>query len=243
MSCKAFARNGLRHPQPAGVTPPPKGAPVWLFDLDNTLYPSKAGLMAAISRRISQFLERRLNLPPALAEAMRKTYYERYGSSVSGVVRHCQVDVAEFLAFIHDLPLEHYLSPDPCLADLLASLPGHKYLFTNAPAGYAWRVLCTLGVEDDFDGIFDIRFGGLIGKPAPAVYEKVLTALGRPAGACWFVEDSLANLVPAKAFGCRTVWVTPDSVTPPPYVDHVIGELAELRKIAPKSSHFRRTDL
>ena len=231
---QVFAPKGLRRSQPVRVMPLSEGLPVWLFDLDNTLYPSNAGLMAAISARISRFLERHLNLPPALAEAMRKTYYERYGSSISGVLRHCQVDVAEFLAFIHDLPLEHYLSPDPGLAELLAVLPGRKYLFTNAPADYARRVLRVLGVESYFDGIFDIHFSGLMGKPAAAVYEKVLTALGHPTGECWFVEDSLANLVPAKAFGCRTVWITSDGVTPPPYVDHGIGELAELRKIASK---------
>lgn len=227
-----FAPQVLHRPQPAGMTPPPKESPVWLFDLDNTLYPSNAGLMAAISARISRYLEHRLNLSPALAEAIRETYYERYGSSVSGVLRHCQVDAVEFLNFIHDLPVEHYLSPDPRLADLLASLPGYKYLFTNAPAGYARRALRTLGVEGYFDGIFDLHFGGLVGKPSPVVYEKVLTALGHPAGACWFVEDSLANLLPARAFGCRTVWITPDGATPPAYVEHVIGELAELEKIA-----------
>jgi len=210
-----------------------------LFDLDNTLYPSHVGLMDAISARIAEFIGQQLNLPPALAGAVREAYYRRYGSSVSGVLRHCQVDAGEFLDFIHDLPVENYLSPDPRLAELLASLPGRKYLFTNAPADYARRVLRALGVERHFDSIFDIHFGGLEGKPSPAVYEKVLAALGRPADACWFVEDSAPNLIPAKALGCRTVWLTPDGATPPAYIEYVVRDLAELREIARESARTR----
>ncbi|MBI5829001.1 MAG: pyrimidine 5'-nucleotidase [Chloroflexi bacterium] len=216
-----------------------------MFDLDNTLYPANAGLMDAISARIDEFISRKLDLPPALAHAVREAYYGRYGSSVGGVLRHCQVNADEFLDFIHDLPLDNYLSPDPRLAESLASLPGHKYLFTNAPADYARRVLRALGIEQHFDGVFDVHFGGLEGKPSPGFYEKVLAALGHPAGACWFVEDSAANLAPAKALGCRTVWLTADGATlcpstgsggsgqaPPAYVEHAIRDLAELPEIA-----------
>ncbi len=214
------------------IAPPPTESPIWLFDLDNTLYPLSAGVMDAISARIDEFISRQLNLPHALAYAVREAYYGRYGSSVGGVLRHCQVDAREFLNFIHDLSVEKYLSPDPQLAQLLESLPGHKYLFTNAPADYARRVLRALGVEQHFGDIFDIHFAGLEGKPSPAVYEKVLAALGHPAGACWFVEDSAANLIPAKALGCRTVWLTPDGKTAPAYVEHVIHDLVELQGIA-----------
>lgn len=213
------------------VVPPPKDSPVWLFDLDNTLYPANAGLMDAISARIDEFISQRLNLPPALAHAVREVYYGRYGSSVGGVLQHCQVDAGEFLEFIHDLPVERYLSYDPRLDELLNALPGHKYIFTNAPADYARRALRALRVEQHFDGIFDIHFAGLEGKPSPSVYAKVLAALGRPAGACWFVEDSLANLIPAKALGCRTVWLTFNSAESSAYAEHIIHDLAELREI------------
>jgi len=212
--------------------PPPAASPVWLFDLDNTLYPASAGLMDAISARIGEFISRQLNLPTTLAHSVREAYYGRYGSSVGGVLRHCQVDAGAFLKFIHDLPVENYLSPNPRLVQLLESLPGYKHLFTNAPADYARRVLQALGVEPQFEGILDLHFGGLEGKPSPAVYEKVLAALGRPASACWFVEDTAVNLIPAKALGFRTVWLTPDGRTPPAYVEYVIHDLAGLHAIA-----------
>lgn len=208
---------------------------VWLFDLDNTLYPASSGLMEALSDRISLYLERHLGLPPSLAEQMREAYFGTYGSSVRGVLMHCRVDADKFLAFIHDLPMEDYLSTDPRLAELLSSLPGQKHLFTNATAQYAWRTLRALGVDDHFQGVFDIRFGGLEGKPAPAPYEKVMRALGQPAGPCWFVEDTLANLVPAKSFGCRTVWVTSDGAARSAFVDFAIRDLVELSRIGSRA--------
>lgn len=205
--------------------------PVWLFDLDNTLYPPNLGLMDALSERISLYMERHLGLPTSLAEQVRAAYFGAYGSSVRGVLMHCRVDADKFLAFIHDLPLEDYLSTDPRLAELLSSLPGQKHLFTNATAEYAWRTLRALGVDDLFQEVFDIRFGGLEGKPALAPYEKVMRALGQPAGPCWFVEDTLANLAPAKSFGCRTVWVAPEGPARSAFVDFAIRDLFELGRI------------
>jgi putative hydrolase of the HAD superfamily len=166
-----------------------------------------------------------------VAEAVRQAYYGYYGSSIGGVLRHCQVDASELIDFVHDLPLEDHLSPDPQLANTLSSLPGRKFVFTNAPAEYTWRALHALAVDRCFDGVFDIYFGGLEGKPSPAVYEKVLATLGWPTGMCWLVDDSLVNLLPAKALGCRTVWITPDGKAPPIYVDQTIRHLAELLDI------------
>ncbi|MFV1858783.1 MAG: hypothetical protein ACC647_05455 [Anaerolineales bacterium] len=123
-------------------------SPVWLFDLDNTLYPASCGLMEALNARISLYLEQHLGLPPSLADQMREEYFGVYGSSVRGVLLHRRVEAADLLDFIHDLPVEDYLSRDPRLADELGALRGHKHLFTNAPAKYAWRVLRALGLED-----------------------------------------------------------------------------------------------
>ncbi len=206
--------------------------PVWLFDLDNTLYPPNTGLMDALSARISLYLERHLSLPPLVAEQVRAAYFGAYGSSVRGVLMHCRVDAEDLLAFIHDLPVGDYLSPSPKLARLLSSIPGRKSVFTNATAEYARRALHALGIEDLFERIFDIHFSDLEGKPAPAAYQKVLRALGPLNGPCWLVEDTLANLVPAKAFGCRTVWITSNGASRSPSVDFTIRDLAELKRIA-----------
>lgn len=204
---------------------------VWLFDLDDTLYPSSSGLMEALSIRISLYLERHLGLPPSLADQMREAYFGVYGSSVRGVLLHCRVEAADLLDFIHDLPVEDYLSTAPRLADELGALRGHKHLFTNAPAKYAWRALRALGLEDQFERMFDIHFSDLQGKPAPAAYGKVMRALAGQAASCWLVDDTLANLQTAKLFGWRSVWVASNEQFQPDYVDFVISDLAQLRSI------------
>ncbi|MFQ5922858.1 MAG: pyrimidine 5'-nucleotidase [Anaerolineales bacterium] len=202
--------------------------PIWLFDLDNTLYPPGTGLMDAISRRIGEYIERHLRLPAQIAEQMREAYFGAYGSSVRGVLLHCRVEANDFLSFIHDLPLNQYLEPDPTLPGLLGALPGEKYVFTNATAEYASRALRALAIEEHFVGIFDIYKSELEGKPSPLAYERVLEALGRPEGACWLVEDSLANLQTGKLYGCLTAWITPDRSSAPAFVDLAIKELAQL---------------
>lgn len=208
---------------------------VWLFDLDNTLYPASSGLMDAISERISLYLERQLGLPPSLADKMREAYFGRYGSSVRGVLLHCRVEAEALLTFIHDLPVEDYLLPDPMLSELLSSLPGQKSIFTNATGEYARRALRALGLEGHFENVFDIRFNDLDGKPSPSAYVRVLRALGDPAGPCWLVEDSLENLVPAKSFGCRTDWITSDGAARSAFVDFAIRDLAELERIGSRA--------
>lgn len=204
---------------------------VWLFDLDNTLYPASCGLMEALSARISLYLERHLGLPPSLADQMREAYFGSYGSSVRGVLLHCRVDAEHLLGFIHDIPVEDYLSRDTRLADELSSLRGQKHLFTNATAIYARRALRALGLEDQFERIFDIHFSDLEGKPAPSAYGKVMRALGDPAATCWLVEDTLANLQAAKPYGCRTVWITSNEQPQRRYVDFVISDLGQLNSI------------
>ncbi len=204
---------------------------IWLFDLDNTLYPNSAGLMNIISARITEFISKRLNLPVALADALRDTYFGRYGSSIGGVLRHCQVDPHEFLHFVHDFPLEAYLIEDLRLNTILKGLPGRKYVFTNAPLDYAQRALRALGVESHFDGIFDLYFASLEGKPSLAAYEKVLSSLERPFGNCWFVDDTLGNHLPAKTVGCTTVLVAAPRPDPPGFIDHVIENVYEVSQL------------
>jgi len=76
-----------------------------LFDLDDTLYPPAAGLMKALGQRMTRYMVERLNMSQETAEILRKLYNRQYGSTTRGVVLHHGVDVVEFLAFAHDLPV------------------------------------------------------------------------------------------------------------------------------------------
>ncbi len=178
-----------------------------LFDLDDTLYPTSAGLMQEISDRMSQFMVAQVGIPPADVDRVRHDYWARYGTTLRGLYIERHIDAQAFLAYVHDIDLARYLRPDARLNVMLAVLPQQKSIFTNAPQDYARRVLRALGVERHFGEIFDINFVAYESKPAPSAYAKVAAALPVPAPECLMIDDTARNLVPAKALGMQTVWL------------------------------------
>ncbi len=178
------------------------------FDLDDTLYPSTNGLWEAIRERMNRFMEERLNLPADEITELRRYYFIKYGTTLRGLQFHHDVDADEFLAFVHDLPLISFLAPDPALRTLVQSLPQKKWIFTNADAAHAQRVLELLWVGDCFDGIIDVRANNFFCKPQPEAYLSALAHAGDPDPAqCVFLDDSPRNLAPATQLGFYTVLV------------------------------------
>ena len=76
------------------------------FDLDDTLYPNNTGLWEAIRERMALYMSERLGLPREQVQTLRKTYFQTYGTTLRGLQLHHEVDVDDYLAFVHDLPLE-----------------------------------------------------------------------------------------------------------------------------------------
>jgi putative hydrolase of the HAD superfamily len=84
------------------------------FDLDDTLYPHTAGLWEAIRLRMDRYMVERLGLAEEAVAPLRTYYLETYGTTLRGLQNHFHVNTQEFLAFVHDLPLD-YLQPNPAL--------------------------------------------------------------------------------------------------------------------------------
>ncbi len=186
---------------------------VIFFDLDDTLYQGN-GMWQAIRERIGRYMHERLGLPWAQVAALRDRYYRQYGTTLRGLQAEFEVDTADYLAYVHDVPLERYLQPDPALRRVLESLPAACWVFTNADADHARRVLRQLAVADCFQGIVDVWAMGGLAKPQPEAYRLALRLAGvRDPAQAALVEDSLRNLHGAKAVGMITVLVgaeTPD---------------------------------
>ncbi|GAB4246790.1 MULTISPECIES: HAD family hydrolase [Deferrisoma] len=182
---------------------------VWAFDLDNTLYPAECGLFREVDRRIRRFMAERVGIPPAEIPGLRAEYKRRYGVTLGGLLAHHGVDPEEYLAYVHDVPVERYLQPDPSLAESLEALPGERVIFTNGSVGHTRRVLEALGVAPLFSAVFDIAFMGYVPKPRPQGYERLLRALAVAPSRCILVDDLPENLATAKALGMRTVGVGP----------------------------------
>jgi putative hydrolase of the HAD superfamily len=203
------------------------------FDLDDTLYPASSGLWEAIRERMNLYMQKVIDLPLPEIIRLRQSYLEKYGTTLRGLQANYEVDQDEYLAFVHDLPLERFIQPDPSLRILLLSLPQKRWVFTNADGNHARRVLKILGVEDCFDGIIDIRAMDFACKPDKVAYEKALeiSGDGNPAR-CAIFDDAPRNLAPAHDMGFYTILVNKDGWQPT--ADKTIASLHELKVSMPE---------
>jgi putative hydrolase of the HAD superfamily len=206
-----------------------------LFDLDETLYPSRSGLMAAISGLMSRYMEERLGMPPTEVPALREHYYRTYGTTLRGLQIHHDIDPEDYLDYVHNVPLEDYIGPNSELDRVLAEIETGKVVFTNASAEHARRVLAILGIERHFNCIIGVRALGYISKPDPEAYRRALEMLGTAGDECLIVDDRARNLSPAKELGMITVLVSNEEAVlrqnPSKDVDFVIGEVAEIGEV------------
>jgi pyrimidine 5'-nucleotidase len=203
------------------------------FDLDDTLYPASSGLWDAIRERMNTYMQKFIDLPLADIISIRQHYLEKYGTTLRGLQAHYQVDAEDYLAFVHDLPLEKFIHPDPSLCALLLSLPQKRWIFTNADRNHANRVLNILGVAGCFDGIIDIHAIDFACKPDKIAYQRALRIAGDDdPSQCVIFDDAVRNLTPAREIGFYTILVSRNG--PEPQVDRVISGMHELKNNLPE---------
>ena len=207
------------------------GIRVWVFDLDNTLYPASA-LYDEIGERMTAYIARTLGIDGAKALEARERYFHEYGATVVGLARHHDVDASDFLRDVHEA--DHgVLEPDAELRELIARLPGRRIIFTNGGGGHAQRVLASLNLDGLFDTVFDIEAAELTPKPQRDCYARLLSACGFDAREALFIEDTLRNLEPAHELGFVTALVGPVHPEPrPAYVDHWAADVKALLRLA-----------
>ena len=77
--------------------------------------------------------------------------------------------------------------------------------------------------------MFAIEDMGYQPKPGTGAFRRLLGQLRLDPRQCILVEDSAANLRPAKRLGMRTVWISP-SLRKPPHVDLRLASVTELAR-------------
>ena len=160
------------------------------FDLDDTLYPSSTGLWHAIKERMNIYMRDRMGFDPAEIPKFREQYYRQYGTTLRGLQAHHNVDEQDFLAFVHDLPLDVYIQPNPSLCGLIASLGTRNLIFTNADAAHARRVLTALGLSDCFVSIVDVNAVAPYCKPMPESFQIAMRMAGESdPSRCVMIDD------------------------------------------------------
>ncbi len=205
---------------------------VWIFDLDNTLHDASAHVFPHINREMTRYLMTHLELDETAACQLRRHYWEKYGATLHGLMRHHGTDPHHFLHHTHQFPLlENMVLKTGGLRQALNRLGGRKVVFTNAPIAYAESVLRLLGIRRSFERVFSIESTRFQPKPAKAGFMRILAELKAPATRCVMVEDSLPALKTAKSLGMKTVFINPQ-VRRPAYVDARLNSVLALPKIA-----------
>jgi len=185
-----------------------------LIDLDDTLYARSSGLWPAIKDRISQYMIEKMGMPADTVPVTRKHLFETYGTTLRGLKAVYDIDEMEYLSYVHDVKLAEYLKRDDSLRGILNSYPQRKIIFTNADRKHADRVIDVLGLNGVFDTIIDILEIWPYCKPQKESFDIVLQRTNMAAHEMVFIDDSLANILSAKALGFGTVLISENGNAP-----------------------------
>lgn len=206
------------------------GGYAWIFDLDNTLHNAAPHIFPHINRAMTAYLQQHLRLDEAAAGELRRHYWQRYGATLLGLIRHHGTDPDHFLRHTHQFPdLERMVVREPGLRHALHRLPGRKFVLSNAPVHYAREVLRVLGVADLFDAVFSIERARYRPKPDVHGFLRLCRAHHLRPRRCIMVEDTLENLRTAKRLGMKTVWIS-RAERKPGYVDLLVGGVTRLSR-------------
>ena len=176
------------------------------FDLDETLYPASTGLWPALKERMNAYMRERVGISAEDVPILREKYFREYGTTMHGLQIHHGLNAADYLAYVHDLPLEKFLAPDPVQREVIASVTARRLIFTNADAAHARRVLSALELGDLFDVIVDVNAVAPFCKPMPEALQTAMRLAGESDPArCVLIDDLPRTTRAAGDFGMFSI--------------------------------------
>jgi len=176
------------------------------FDLDDTLYPSHVGLWQAIKERMNIYMLEHMDIPQNEISGLREKYFLQYGTTLRGLQKHHNINTQDFLAFVHDLPLKDFLTPNPLQREIIASLSTRNLIFTNADIHHAQRVLTQLQLIDLFPTIVDVNAVTPFCKPMPESFEIAMKLAGETNPAhCVMIDDIYRTTQAATKAGLKSI--------------------------------------
>ena len=180
----------------------------FIFDLDGTLYGQDMleKVFGQVSKRMSEFISQKLNVNLEKAKELQKNYFHKYNTSLNGLMIHHDINPQEFLKFVHEINLD-FLKKDIVLREELLKLEAKKYIYTNGSFEHIDQIIKSLGIEDLFDGTFDIVEANYVPKPSIKSYKNMIKKFNIDPKESVFIEDIAMNLEPAKKLGMKTVWI------------------------------------
>jgi putative hydrolase of the HAD superfamily len=199
----------------------------WIFDLDNTLYPTSCKLFDQIAVRMTDYMVAQMNISADEATKLRHGYFKKYGTTLRGLMLEHDFEPLGFLDYVHEIDYSP-VALHTALGIAIAALPGRKLVFTAGTRPHAMNVLNRLGCADVFEDIFDITDCHFIPKPDARPYEIFLKRHAVAPERAIFFEDIQDNLIVPRSLGMTTVLVGEhDAALLPAHVDYVTDDLAE----------------
>ena len=201
----------------------------WIFDLDNTLYSGQTQVFSEVDKKMSSFISEKFNVNLVKAKEIQKKYFYEYGTTLSGLMNHDNIDPQEFLEFVHDIDIS-WLPKDEVLREELIKIKEKKIIFTNGSHAHVENVTKQLDIDGLFDGVFDITDANYVPKPHLNPYQELIKKFDLDPNQSILIEDIAHNLEQAKNLGMKTCWLENDETfakkdANKPYIDYKIKNL------------------
>ena len=177
-----------------------------LLDLDGTVYQDLESVFGQVSKLMTKYISEKLNIDLKKAKELQTNYFYKYNTSLNGLMIHHDIPPKEFLKYVHDIDLS-FMKKDKILRQELENLKMRKLIFTNGSTDHAKNVLRHLGIDDLFQGIFDITDAEYQPKPEPKAFDLMTKKFDLDPSETIYVEDIAKNLSIGKERGCTTVWL------------------------------------
>jgi putative hydrolase of the HAD superfamily len=189
---------------------------------------------------MNAYMRERIGISDTDVPILREKYYRAYGTTLHGLKMHHEIDVQDFLAYVHDLPLQDFLTPDATQRSVIASLPTRRLAFTNADAAHARRVLSALALDDLFDSIVDVNAVAPYCKPMRESFEIAMQAAGETdPSRCVMIDDLPRTTSAAREFGMFGILYGQDESSPDADASlndwRQLHELLNAKKVSEKS--------
>ena len=201
-----------------------------LFDCDGVLYQDLEAVFGQVSKKMTEYISKKLNIDLIKAKELQTNYFHKYNTSLNGLMIHHDIPPREFLDYVHDIDLS-FLEEDKTLKYELENIKLNKYVFTNGSKEHAKNITTHLGIDDQFDGVFDIVDAEYHPKPEAITFDLMVQKFKIDPNETLYIEDIAKNLSIGKERGTITAWLINDEYwgkkeSEKDYIDYKIENLS-----------------
>ncbi len=201
-----------------------------LFDCDGVLYQDLEAVFGQVSKKMTEYISKKLNLDLKVAKELQRSYFHKYDTSLNGLMIHHNIPPKEFLDYVHNIDLS-FLEKDKTLRNELESSNLRKFVFTNGSKEHVKNITTSLGIDDQFENVFDIVDAKYNPKPAAKAFDLMLEKFKIDPKETLYIEDIAKNLSIGKERGTTTVWLINDEYwgkkeSDKEYIDYKIENLS-----------------